>query len=188
MHTTEELRPGHYWKTPFVWETGRPEPESVSSLTFETAEYDWLVDAVAQTMAASLDETDRFLVSTVGASKAAAETLEMALKDFENREGWWRVAKDIDQNSVGFLMPVLFKGEKFWKEGRPVATIFYIGVLPQYRGLGYVLELLNESIRICQLANCWQIWSDTGTDNHPMVQAFRKAGFLERLPRQQPVA
>jgi hypothetical protein len=52
----DDLRPGHYWKTPFVWEDGCPDPKSVSPLRFEVAEYEWLKGAVAQAMASSMDE------------------------------------------------------------------------------------------------------------------------------------
>ena len=102
--------------------------------------------------------------------------------------GWWIVAKDAESNRVGFVLSVLFKGDETWKDGRPEATIFYMGVLPAYRGRGYGQELLEEAVRTSQLANCWRLFCDTGTNNHPMVSAFRLAGFKERAPWQRPVA
>jgi ribosomal protein S18 acetylase RimI-like enzyme len=184
----DDLRPGHYWKTPFVWEEGCPEPKSVSPLRFEVAEHEWLKGAVAQTMASSMDESDTFAVSQGGPSKAATDLIAIAPEYFDMQPGWWRMAKDTEENRVGFVLPVLFKGEKTWKEGRPEATIFYMGVLPEYRGLGYSRELLGEAVRICRLANCWRLFCDTGTENHPMVNAFRLAGFKELNPWQRPVA
>jgi ribosomal protein S18 acetylase RimI-like enzyme len=183
----DDLRTGHYWKTPFVWEEGCLDSESVSPLRYEVAEYEWLKGAVAQTMASSLDESDKFAVSKGGPSKAAIDLIAMAPEYFDMPPGWWRLATDTEQNRVGFVLPVTFKGEKTWKEGRPEATIFYMGVLPQYRGLGYGRDLLNEAVRLCQLANCWRLFCDTGTDNHPMVNAFRLAGFNERNKWQRPV-
>jgi hypothetical protein len=38
------------------------------------------------------------------------------------------------------------------------------------------------------MANCWRLLCDTGTDNLAMVNAFRLAGFKERVPWQRPGA
>jgi ribosomal protein S18 acetylase RimI-like enzyme len=184
----DELRPGHYWKTPFVWEPGCPEPTADSPLRFEVADSEWLKDAVAQTMACSMDESDTFAVSQAGSSKAAEQLLAIAPEYFDTPPGWWRLARDAQGNRVGFVLPVLFKAEKRWKDGRPEATIFYMGVLPAHRGQGHGGELLHEAVRICKLADCWRLFCDTGTDNHPMVNAFRAAGFKERKPWRRPVA
>jgi len=89
----EDLRPGHYWKTPFVWEEGCPEPRSVSPSRFAVAEHEWFEGAVAQTMACSLDESDRFAVSQAGPSMAASDLIAMAPKYFDMQPGCWRVAK-----------------------------------------------------------------------------------------------
>jgi hypothetical protein len=34
--------PGHYWKTPFIWEPGSPEPPTVSLLRYDSASEPWL--------------------------------------------------------------------------------------------------------------------------------------------------
>ena len=101
----EDLRPGHYWKTPFVWEVGCPEPVSVSPLRYEAAEYEWLQDAVEQTMATSMDASDTFAVSQSGPSKAASELVAIAPEYFDTPPGWWQVAKDSEENRVGFVLP-----------------------------------------------------------------------------------
>ena len=184
----EDLRSGHYWKTPFVWEEGCPAPKASSRLSYGVADGEWLTFAVAQTMASSLDESDIYAVSQNGKNQAASELITMAPQYFDMPPGWWIVAKDAESNRVGFVLSVLFKGDETWKDGRPEATIFYMGVLPAYRGRGYGQELLEEAVRTSQLANCWRLFCDTGTNNHPMVSAFRLAGFKERAPWQRPVA
>jgi GNAT superfamily N-acetyltransferase len=42
----EALRPGHYWKTPFLWEPGCPKPSARSSLRFDAVDAQWLSGAV----------------------------------------------------------------------------------------------------------------------------------------------
>ena len=56
------------------------------------------------------------------------------------------------------------------------------------RTSGYAFELIAEATRLFIDAQCWRIFCDTGTDNHPMIKAFRKAGYKERTPWQRSVA
>jgi ribosomal protein S18 acetylase RimI-like enzyme len=184
----DALLPGHYWKTPFIWEPGCPEPSARSSLQFAVAHEDWLRGAVAQVMSDSLDESDKYAVARAGASQAVTDLFAFEQEHFEKVDAWWRVAVDGQGHRVGFVLPVLFRSEARWKEGRPQGTIFYMGVLPEFRGRGHALELLAQATRLFIAANCWSISCDTGTDNHPMVSAFRKAGYKERSAWQRPVA
>lgn len=63
-----------------------------------------------------------------------------------------------------------------------------MGVLPAFRRRGHGLELVHEAPRLLTEARCWRIFCDTGTDNAPMVNAFRRAGYLGRQPWQWPLA
>ncbi len=179
--------PGHRWKTPFVWEPGRPPPSTAQRLAFEAAPHDWLLATVARVMASSADESDKHAVKELGRSRAAEELLAPAPQYFEHRPEWWKLAADGQGRRIGFVLPVLFLGEMHKKDGRPKGTILYIGVLPEFRGRGYGQDLLAEARRTCIAANCWRISCDTGTDNYPMVNAFRQAGYIEREPWQRPV-
>jgi len=183
----EALEPGHYWKTPFIWEPGCPAPPATSTLTFEPAQADWLPGAFAQVMADSLDESDKWAVAHYGPSQAVAEFFAL-VKDFRKVDGWWRAAVDSQGHRVGFVLPVLFLDEGRWKDDRPQGTIFYMGVLPGFRGRGYAFELIAEATRLFIGAQCWRILCDTGTHNHPMIEAFRKAGYKERTPWQRSLA
>jgi ribosomal protein S18 acetylase RimI-like enzyme len=62
-----------------------------------------------------------------------------------------------------------------------------MGVLPEFRGRGYAFELLAEATRIFDAAHCWRVFCDTATDNFPMVDAFRRAGYIEHAPWQRSV-
>lgn len=180
-------QPGHFWKTPFYWEPGCPQPPSDPALAFEPATAGWLHGAVAQVMASSIDESDQVAVRESGAQGAAAELLALAPQYFELRPNWWRLARDVQGNEVGFVLPVLLGGEKAWKHGKPQGSIFYMGVLPRFRGKGHARELLAEATRVFIEAGCWRIFCDTSSLNHPMMNAFRAAGYMERSPWQRPL-
>ena len=184
----EALRPGHYWKTPFYWEPGCPEPPNISSLAFEAAEDDWLRTSIGRVMEAGTDESDRYNVPRVGVSAAVQELYDFLPQYFERPQGWWRAARNGSNELIGFVLPVLFNEERFWKDGRPQGTIYYMGVLPQFRGRGHALELVHEATRVFVRADCWRIFCDTGTDNTSMINAFRRAGYEERAPWQRPLA
>jgi ribosomal protein S18 acetylase RimI-like enzyme len=184
----EPLKPDHYWKTPFIWEPGCPLPPATPSLRFEAVDDAWLLPAVAQVMSDSLDESDKHVVGRFGPSGAVADLFAFNAEVFEKRPGWWTAAVDDQGRRVGFVLPVLFRREATWKDGRPEGTIFYMGVLPGFRGHRYALELLAQATRVFIAANCWRIFCDTGTDNSPMVRAFRQAGYKERAPWQRSIA
>lgn len=190
----DTLEPGHYWKTPFAWEPGSPaapnrrvaSPEPIDRLTFGETDPEWLERAVAQVMATSLDRANRHAVETLGADRAARDLLALGSSHFHVRPEWWRTARDASNDAVGFVLPVLFREEDTPRDGRHEATILFMGVLPQFRGRGYAVELLRESVRIVREASCWRMLCDTDSGNLPMVSAFRRAGFVERDPWKRP--
>ena len=181
-------QPGHYWKTPFYWESNCATPPGSGSLKFEAASDQWLRGAIADVMQSPTDDSDRYTVPRVGVAAAVQELFDLQSLYFERPPGWWRLAMDPTNRPVGFVLPVLFKEDRFWKEGRPQGTIFYMGVLPEFRGLGYALALVHEATRVFIEAGCWRVFCDTGTDNLPMVKTFRQAGYMERTPWQRPLA
>ena len=184
----DTLKPGHYWKTPFYWESGCPLPPAAHKLSFESASDEALRPLIASVMATSMDESDRFNVPRVGIEASVQELYDVLPQYFCRQTGWWRIGKDSNGRSVGFVLPVTFKEARFSKDGRPQGTIFYMGVLPEFRGHGYSPALVHEATRVFLAANCWRIFCDTGTDNALMIQAFRRAGYLEREKRQRSLA
>ena len=143
---------------------------------------------IAAAMASSMDPSDQFTVPRIGVAAAVQEVYDLLPKYFDRQPSWWRIAKSVDGRPVGFVLPVTFKEDRYWKDDKPQGTIFYMGVLPEFRGRGYGLELVHEATRMFLSAGCWRIFCDTGTDNVPMVSAFRQAGYLEREPWQRPLA
>lgn len=184
----DALEPNHYWKTPFFWESGCPAPPAERGLSFEPSSDEALRPLMGDVMATSMDESDRFNVARIGIDAAVQEVYDLLPRYFERQTDWWRVGRNAKGQLVGFVLPVTFKEERFWKEGKPQGTIFYMGVASAVRGHRYGLELVHEATRILLAANCWRIFCDTGTDNAPMVKAFRQAGYTERKQWQRPLA
>jgi len=180
-------QPGHFWKTPFIWEPGCRRPPELGSLAFEPIDRPWLERALAEVMAHSVDESDIHVVAKYGANRAALDLLAVCPQHFEQLAGWWQAAVDAAGDRVGFTLPVLFRHPAPGKDARPEGTIFYMGVLPQHRGQGFGYALLEQATRTCIAADCWRILCDTSSSNEPMMRAFRKAGYLEREPWQRPL-
>ena len=132
--------------------------------------------------------TDNATVAKIGIDAAVQELYDLLPKYFEKRLDWWRIAKDANGKVIGFVLLVTFKEERFCKDGKPQGTIFYMGVLPEFRGHGYALELVHEATLVLLEAGCWQVFCDTGSNNTPMVKAFRDAGYVERKAWQRPPA
>lgn len=183
----EAPRPGYFWKIPFIWEPGCKLPQSSGKLAFESAPSEWLLQAVASVMGASTDESDQAAVSELGTLGAAQELLTVDEECFELHASWWKRALNSHGQVVGLVLPVLLRPEKYWREGRGQGTIYYMGVLPNHRGMGYGTELLAEATRTLNLANCWRIFCDASARNEPMLAAFRSSGYLERSPWERPL-
>ena len=134
------------------------------------------------------DESDKYNVPRIGVDAAVQELYDLFPRYFRREVGWWKAARDATGAVIGFVLPVIFQEERFWKEGRPQGTIYYMGVLPEFRRRGHAHKLVHEATRVLIGAGCWCVFCDTGTDNVAMVRAFRRAGYMERTPWQRPMA
>lgn len=184
----ESLQSGNYWKTPFYWEPGCTQPPSESRLNFVSISDKDLRSMLADAMSTSMDESDRFNVPRVGIGAAVQEVFDLLPHYFDKTPDSWRVGINAEGAPIGFVLPVIFKEERYWKEGWAQGTILYMGVLQQYRGQAFGLELVHEATRVLLRAKCWRIFCDTGSSNHPMINAFRSAGYIERKQWQRPLA
>jgi GNAT superfamily N-acetyltransferase len=183
-------RPGHHWKTPFVWEAGCPEPAPSGRLRFRAVDESWLREALVAILSSSLSEADQHLVGTSGPEAAVGTLMSLAAEHFIRPPAGWREAWTLEGERIGFVLPVLFREPEADPQGRhrPEGTIFHMGVLPGHRGRGHALDLVHEATRVCREANCWRIFCDTSSRNAPMLQAFRQAGYRELEPWQRPIA
>ncbi len=110
----------------------------------------------------------------MSALELAKEYSQPDPKHFVYDLAWWQLAY-LDEAIIGFTQPVAFVGGT--KAGREEATIHYIGVVPAYRGHGYIVDLLSAVTRMMQSMGVWRIYCDTDVENVPMSEAFRQVGY-----------
>lgn len=174
-----------YEKVAFVWDEPQPLVEVPDRLSFRplpevgvTA----LTQIVARVMANSLDRNDQRAVSELGADEAATRFVASAGMHFDYEQAWWQIGFDTNGEVAGFIQPVIFRGCR--RENREEATLFYIGVVPERRGLRYGRDLLRRATRLLQDVGVWRIFCDTDVRNEPMIGAFEAVGFVRSGPPQ----
>jgi len=72
---------------------------------------------MAGVMETSVDESDQAAVAELGSVGAAEELLGVDESYFQLVPGWWKAASDEKGDLVGFVLPVLLKQERAWREG-----------------------------------------------------------------------
>ncbi len=167
-----------YKRIAYVWDPNSPIPEAPQRLTFRPVQSigkETFSGLVAAVMADALDRSDRKEVATIEASEAARQFLSEASEWFDFQADWWQVASGRQGQLVGFVLPVLIRGEE--KDGLGDGTFYYLGVLPGHRGNGYIIDLLIQSTAILDEIGIWRIYSDTDVHNAPMIRAFQAAGY-----------
>ena len=65
------------------------------------------------------------------------------------------------------------------KDGLEEGTIYYIGVLPEYRGLGFASDFLSKGTHTLQTVGIWRVCCDTDANNVPMISAFQRVGYKQ---------
>ena len=88
----------------------------------------------------------------------------------QHEPGWWELAYGPDGALVGLVMPALAPS---------MATIGYVGVVPERRGRGHVHALLARGTATLARIGRWPVRADADTRNIPMADAFRRAGWRE---------
>ncbi|MBW4646841.1 MAG: GNAT family N-acetyltransferase [Goleter apudmare HA4340-LM2] len=140
---------------------------------------------VTRVMSESIDASDRQRVSKHDPYKAAEMFLNSA-RDFAYQDNWWQFGINEKGEIVGFVLPVVFSGCA--KEGLEEGTIYYMGVLPEYRGLGLANDLLSKGTQILQEVGVWRVFCDTAVDNVRMISAFKRVGYRQYSePWERPV-
>lgn len=164
-------------KVVYTWTEPRPRITVPARLKFRSVlpkERDVFLQTVREAISGSLDSHDKARLQRMPALDVAMEYWQPDPKYFAYDLAWWQLAF-LDQAIVGFTQPVAFAGRA--KSGLEEATIHYIGVLPAYRGRGYIFDLLSAATRMMQDVGVWRIYCDTDVRNSPMIEAFRTVGY-----------
>jgi ribosomal protein S18 acetylase RimI-like enzyme len=178
-----------FLKVPFVWEEPKPLVEMPPRLTFEPMKAKHgkqLVSVVARVMALSLDASDQRRASSDDPHAATEMFLNSAKDDFSYQDDWWQFGINPTGDIVGVVLPVTFNGCA--KDRLEEGTIYYIGVVPEYRGLGFANDLLSQGTLILQEIGVWRIFCDTAVNNLPMISTFKRIGYRQYgEPWERPV-
>jgi RimJ/RimL family protein N-acetyltransferase len=159
---TERLR--------FEWRQGTPVPGPAGRLIFRPARNDAeLLDLMARVMDGTLDAHGRRDLARMSPQAAAARHFGDELARYRSPREWWRVAARPAGEPVGFVFPA---------RNSYGAIIAYIGVLPAYRGNGYINEVLAEGTRILAAQDVPRIRATTDLGNTPMAAAFTRCGWV----------
>jgi len=166
----------------FEWRGGGPPavPGRLSFRTLEDVGEDAFVEAMIRVSEGTLDREIRGERERLGAQRAAREFFEDARR-VEHDPAWWRLAYTPEEDLVGLVMPA---------EPPGFLTIFYVGVVPEMRGRGYVDDLLATGTATLLEArrregNEKPLRADTDVANGPMAAAFERAGWARFAGRRE---
>ncbi len=151
------------------WTAGSPVPAPSGDLSIEAEpDDDVVLDALQWVAVGSLDVATRRGLAEFGPEKQAREDLDFFYAAAGAR-AWWRTAWTWHGRLVGVAIPsALDDGTR---------TVGYVGVLPEFRGHGYVDDLLGHVTRFHAAAGARRVVAATETANAPMVAALRRAGY-----------
>jgi uncharacterized cupin superfamily protein/RimJ/RimL family protein N-acetyltransferase len=167
----------------FEWRGEEP-PAVPTRLIFRTLEEEGeeeFVGAIERISEDTLDGQIRGDRERLGAEQAARGFFDDARK-MAHEPSWWRLAYDVpDGELVGLVMPA---------EAPAFLTVFYVGVVPEMRGQGYVDDLLAAGTATLLEArrregNEKPLRADTDVANAPMAAAFERARWVRFARRRE---
>jgi RimJ/RimL family protein N-acetyltransferase len=151
------------------WRAGTPVAELSGRLSLRpvrnAAE---LIELMTLVLDGTLDAHSRDELTRMSARQAAQEQYHDELERYASPHEWWRIATLPDGEPVGFVIPA--------DNGNPI--IAYLGVVPAYRGHGYVHDLLAAGTSLLAAQNVPRIRATTDLGNAPMAAAFALAGYV----------
>lgn len=127
-----------------------------------------MLDAMRRVAVGSLDHDTRTELAAGRAEQEALDRYEYVTTC--GGEPHWFEFGYLGDELVGFVAPA---AEPAW------AQIAYIGVVPEYRGHGYVDDLLARGTATLAAAGFEEVAASTDTGNVPMVAAFARAGYTD---------
>ena len=152
------------------WDAAGPVPEPNGRLRFRAvADRAELVGLMISVLEGTLDAHSRLELTRMTPAEQANSQYEDELAGYNSPREWWRVATLPDGTPVGFVIPAR-------NAYNPI--IAYIGVLPAFRGKGYIDDILGEGTRILAAQGAPRIRASTDVANEPMARAFARAGYV----------
>jgi ribosomal protein S18 acetylase RimI-like enzyme len=161
-------------------DTKPPAAESgrLSYLIMEEVGEEKFIEAMERVSEGTLDQEIRAEREKLGRKRAAREFFDDA-SSVQHDASWWRLAYAPNGELAGLVMPA---------EPPGFLTIFYIGVVPEMRGRGYVNDLLaagTATLLEARAENDKPLIADTDVSNAPMAAAFERAGWTRFAGRQE---
>jgi RimJ/RimL family protein N-acetyltransferase len=152
----------------FEWTPEVGVPVSTGRLVFDAEPDDEVfLEAFLRVAEGSLDAHTVQSTAAIGAEATARESLQFYLERPGKRD-WWRLARLPDGALVGLAIP----------SATPYArNVGYLGIVPEYRGRGYVADVLAEITRRHAEDGADRITATTDLGNKPMADAFAHAGY-----------
>jgi hypothetical protein len=130
---------------------------------------DELIELMAIALDGTLDVHSQRDLLGMPARDVAVRHFQDELALYKSPHDWWRVATLPRGDRVGFVIPAR-------NSYHPI--IAYIAVLPQYRGSGYIDDILAEGTRILISKEVPPFRASTDLGNLPMARAFTRAGWV----------
>ncbi|SPL88762.1 unnamed protein product [[Actinomadura] parvosata subsp. kistnae] len=151
----------------FEWAPADGVPPSTGVLRFAEASDEEFLTVFKRIAEGSLDAQTRTNLAVKGVDATAREEMDFYLRAPGKRE-WWRIAYTPEGQVAGMAIP----------SATPYnVNVGYLGVVPEFRGRGYVDEILAEITRIHAANGEPRITATTDMGNAPMAAAFRRAGY-----------
>jgi RimJ/RimL family protein N-acetyltransferase len=151
------------------WDAGGPVPPPSDRLRFRpVVDREELVGLMTLVLEGTLDAHSRSELTQMTPAEQASFQFDNELAGYASPRDWWRVATLSDETPVGFVIPAR-------NAYNPI--IAYLGVLPAFRGNGYVDDVLGEGTRILAAEGVSRIRAATDVGNVPMARCFARAGY-----------
>ncbi|GAA1822570.1 GNAT family N-acetyltransferase [Agromyces salentinus] len=151
------------------WEPTTRIPAVDRRLSFRAFEDEHeVLDLTTRALTGTLDAHSRGELSHRSPREVALTQFDEEFAQYLTPRQWWRVALDSAGGAVGFVFPARNSYHHI---------IAYVGVLPEYRGNGYIDGILTEGTRVLAEADAPHIRASTDVGNVPMANAFARAGY-----------
>ena len=152
------------------WRPGAPVAAPTGRLSFRpVTDPVELLALMTEVIHGTLDAHDRDDLTRMSPRDAAAKQYHEELARYTSPRDWWKIAELPGGEPVGFVIPA---------HNDYSAIIAYLGVVPAYRGHGYIAEILAEGTRVLAAQDVPFIRASTDLGNVPMAAAFHRAGWI----------